>query len=164
MCKSSRQSCSLKKVFLEISQKSQGNTCIEVSILVKLQGSGLKLYLKSHFNISVFLIIFWNFYGRLFYRTPPESYGKTWFTSSELGVESLKARVKTPKCKSKFTSYEFKFTSYEFRSRSYEFQCLSYKLKSRSYESNARVQFYELLVPIHKFKNHQISENSNKQP
>ena len=32
------------KVFLEISQNSQQNTCARVSFLIKLQGSGLQLY------------------------------------------------------------------------------------------------------------------------
>ena len=38
------QTCSLKKVFLEISQNSQENTCARVSFLIKLQASGLKPY------------------------------------------------------------------------------------------------------------------------
>ena len=36
--------CSLKKVFLKISQNSQENTCARVSFLIKLQASGLQLY------------------------------------------------------------------------------------------------------------------------
>ena len=41
-CKSSNeepvaQRCSMKKVFLEISQNSQGNTCARVLFLIKLQ-------------------------------------------------------------------------------------------------------------------------------
>ena len=35
------QSCSVKKVFLEISQNSQENACSRVSFLIKLQASGL---------------------------------------------------------------------------------------------------------------------------
>ena len=35
--KSSHQRCSIKKVFLEISQNSQKNTCARVSVLIKLQ-------------------------------------------------------------------------------------------------------------------------------
>ena len=31
------QRCSVKKLFLEISQNSQGNTCAKVSFLIKLQ-------------------------------------------------------------------------------------------------------------------------------
>ena len=34
------RSCSVKKVFLKISQNSQGNTCVRVSLLIKLQTSG----------------------------------------------------------------------------------------------------------------------------
>ena len=36
--------CSVKKVFLEISQNSQENTCARVSFLIKWQASGLQLY------------------------------------------------------------------------------------------------------------------------
>ena len=36
------QRCSVKKVFLEISQNSQENTCARVSFLIKLQDSGLR--------------------------------------------------------------------------------------------------------------------------
>ena len=35
------RSCSVKKVFLEISQNSQENTCARVSFLIKLQASGI---------------------------------------------------------------------------------------------------------------------------
>ena len=38
------QRCSVKKVFLEISQNTQENTCTRVSFLIKLQASGLQLY------------------------------------------------------------------------------------------------------------------------
>ena len=38
------QSCSAKKVFLEISQNSLENTCARASFLIKLQGSALQLY------------------------------------------------------------------------------------------------------------------------
>ena len=36
------QKCSVKKVFLEISQNSQESTCARVSFLVKLQAWGLR--------------------------------------------------------------------------------------------------------------------------
>ena len=44
------QRCSVKKVFLEISQISQENTCARVSFLMKLQASGLwwLLYNRIH--------------------------------------------------------------------------------------------------------------------
>ena len=37
---------SMKKVFLEVSQNSQENSCVRVSFLTKLQTSGLQLYQK----------------------------------------------------------------------------------------------------------------------
>ena len=40
------QRCSVKKVFLEISQNSQENTCTGVSFLIKLQALGLTLLKK----------------------------------------------------------------------------------------------------------------------
>ena len=40
------QRCSVKKLFLEISQNLKVNTCARVSFLVKLQASGLQLYWK----------------------------------------------------------------------------------------------------------------------
>ena len=36
--------CSVKKVFLELSQNSQENTCARFFVLVKLQASSLQLY------------------------------------------------------------------------------------------------------------------------
>ena len=36
--------CSVKKVFLEISQNSQESTCARVSLFIKLQYRGLQLY------------------------------------------------------------------------------------------------------------------------
>ena len=38
------QRCSVKQVFLEISQNLQEDTCARVSFLIKLQASGLQLY------------------------------------------------------------------------------------------------------------------------
>ena len=38
------QKCSVKKVFLEISQNSQENNCARVSFSIKLQALGLQLY------------------------------------------------------------------------------------------------------------------------
>ena len=45
------QRCSVKKVFLGISQNSQENTCARISFLIKLQASGLRLstLLKKRF-------------------------------------------------------------------------------------------------------------------
>ena len=39
------QTCSIRKVFLEISQNSQGNTCARVSFLITLQASGIGVFL-----------------------------------------------------------------------------------------------------------------------
>ena len=44
-----------EKVFLEISQNSLENTCARVSLLIKLQASGLQLYYKRGSNTVVFL-------------------------------------------------------------------------------------------------------------
>ena len=54
------QRCSVKEVFLEISQNSQENTCTRVSFLIKLQASFLhrtplvaaSYYLKSKFGLE----------------------------------------------------------------------------------------------------------------
>ena len=40
------QRCSVKKVFLEISQNSQENTCTMVSFLIKLQAWDMQFLLK----------------------------------------------------------------------------------------------------------------------
>ena len=49
------QRCSVKKVFLEISQNSQENPCARVSFLITLQASGLQLYLKRGSGTGAFL-------------------------------------------------------------------------------------------------------------
>ena len=54
--------CSVKKVFLEISQNSQENTCARVPFFIKKRDSGK----------GVFLWIFRIFQEHLFYRTPPD--------------------------------------------------------------------------------------------
>ena len=43
----------VEKVFLEISQNSQENTCARVSFLIKLQAWGLQLY-KKEAQVQVF--------------------------------------------------------------------------------------------------------------
>ena len=58
--------CSVKKVFLEISQHSQESTCARVSFLIKLQAWGLQLCLQ------VFSCEFCEISKNAFsYRTPP---------------------------------------------------------------------------------------------
>ena len=49
------QTCSVKKVFFEISQNPQENTCASVSFLIKLQASGLQLYQGRDPGTGVFL-------------------------------------------------------------------------------------------------------------
>ena len=49
--------CSVKKLFLKISQNSQENTCARVSFLIKL---GLQLYIKRDSGAGVFLWILRN--------------------------------------------------------------------------------------------------------
>ena len=56
------QSCSVKKVFLEISQNSQENTCARVYFLIKLQATGNRCFpvnfakfLRTPYLISLFL-------------------------------------------------------------------------------------------------------------
>ena len=39
--------CSVKKMFLEISQNSQGNTCARVSFLIKLQAKACRFIKKT---------------------------------------------------------------------------------------------------------------------
>ena len=49
------QRCSAKKVFLEISQNSQENTCARVSFLIKLQAN----FIKKEALAKVFSYEFW---------------------------------------------------------------------------------------------------------
>ena len=51
------QRCSVKKMFLEISQNSQENICSRVSFLIKLQAqvTGLQLYQKRDSGTDVYL-------------------------------------------------------------------------------------------------------------
>ena len=64
------QRCSVKKVFLEISQSSQKNTCARVSFLVKLQASGLQ-FIKNETLAQVFSYEFCEISKKtFFYRAP----------------------------------------------------------------------------------------------
>ena len=56
-----KQMCSVKKVFLEISQNSQEKTCARVSFLIKLQSSDLQIFKKRNSDTGVFLLILWKF-------------------------------------------------------------------------------------------------------
>ena len=58
--RSSRQNAFCKKVFLEISQNKQENTCARVSFLIKFQALGLHRYQKRDSGTGVFPWILWN--------------------------------------------------------------------------------------------------------
>ena len=58
--------CSVKKVFLEISEKSQEDTCARATCLIKLQGWALQLYEKRGSGTGAFLWILRNFWEHLF--------------------------------------------------------------------------------------------------
>ena len=62
------QRCSVKKVFLLISQNSQENTCARVSFLIKLQTRGLQLYQKKRIWHSCFPVNFAKFLKTPFLR------------------------------------------------------------------------------------------------
>ena len=64
------QMCSVKKVFLEISQNLQENTCARVSFLIKLQ-AGICNFIKNGTLEQVFSCEFCEISkNNLFYRTP----------------------------------------------------------------------------------------------
>ena len=63
------QRCSVKKVALEISQNSLKSTCARVSFLIKLLGSGLRLYYTRLWRRS-FPVNFAKFLRTPFHRTP----------------------------------------------------------------------------------------------
>ena len=68
LIRSSHRRCSVrKKVFLEILQNSQENTCARGSFLIKLQAWACNFISGT----GVFLWILRNFKQHLFYRTPP---------------------------------------------------------------------------------------------
>ena len=53
--------CSLKKLFLEISQNSQENTCARVSFLIKLHGLACNLFIKKETLAQVLSVNFVKF-------------------------------------------------------------------------------------------------------
>ena len=65
---------------------------------------------------------------------------------NELGVESLKARVKIQKCEFQSTSYEFKFTSYQLNFTSYEFKYTSYEFNFTSYEFSLEISLFPRIL------------------
>ena len=64
------QTCSIKKVFLEISQNPQENTCARVSFLIKKLPQPAILFKKKLWH-RCFPVNFAEFLRTFFYRTPP---------------------------------------------------------------------------------------------
>ena len=65
------QRCSVKKLFLKISQNSQENTCARVSFLIKLQAQACNFIIKETLA-QVFFCEFCEISQNIFsYRTPP---------------------------------------------------------------------------------------------
>ena len=64
---SSHLRSSIKKVFLKISQNSQENTCVGVSILINLHASGLQLYQKKETTTQVFSCEFSEIFKNTFF-------------------------------------------------------------------------------------------------
>ena len=62
--------CSAKKVFLEISQNSQENTCARVSFIIKFAGLRSATLLKRRLQHRYFPVYFAKFLRTPFYRTP----------------------------------------------------------------------------------------------
>ena len=56
--------CSVKKVFLKVSQNSQKNTCARVSFLIKLQTSGN--FIKKEILAQVFPYEIWEIFMNTF--------------------------------------------------------------------------------------------------
>ena len=69
-CRSSQQRCSVKKVFMKISQNSQENTCARASFLIKLQVEACN-FIKKETLTQVFSCEFCEIFKNTFsYRTP----------------------------------------------------------------------------------------------
>ena len=62
--------CSVKRVFLEMSQNSQEKNLCQSLFFNKLQTQGLQPYSTRDSGTGIFLWILWNFKEHLFYRTP----------------------------------------------------------------------------------------------
>ena len=57
--------CSVKKVFLEILQNSQENTCSRVSLLIKLQASAKKETLGQVLSMNFVKLLITRFFAEL---------------------------------------------------------------------------------------------------
>ena len=69
--RSSQERCSIKKVFLKISQNSQENTCARVSFSIKLQATAC-IFIKKETLTEVFSCKFWEILRTIFLQNTPE--------------------------------------------------------------------------------------------
>ena len=81
--RSSRPEVFYKKVFLEISQNSQENTCARVSFLIKLHTKANN-FIKKETLTQMFSSAFWEIFKNTFYyKTPPMAAPESdWFYQS----------------------------------------------------------------------------------
>ena len=85
------QRCSVKKVFLEISQNSQKNTCVRVSFLVKFKPEACS-FIEKETLAQVFSCEFCKISkNTLFYRTPAAA-------ASTLSLDKLQRSLRNLKC------------------------------------------------------------------
>ena len=87
------QRCSVKKLFLEILQNSQENTCVRVSFFIKLQAYTCNVF-KKETLAQVFPSEFCeNFKNTYFYRTTLVATSdcsiKLWFSSQEFKFKAI---------------------------------------------------------------------------
>ena len=64
------QWCSVKKVFLEVLQNSQENSCARVSFLIKLQTSGIQICWKGDSGVGIFCEVCESSKNTFSYKTP----------------------------------------------------------------------------------------------
>ena len=85
------QRCSVKRLFLEISQNSQENICARVSFLIKLQAIGLRpATLKKEALAQVFFCEFCEICKRsFFYKTPPVAASVSFSKHADLEIVSF---------------------------------------------------------------------------
>ena len=82
--------CSVEKLLLKLSKKSQENICVAVSFLMMLRDSILQFYWKRDSNTSVFLRILRDFLKHLFAQNTSDGY---FWNALEIEMESESKRV-----------------------------------------------------------------------
>ena len=99
------QRCSVKKVFLEISQNSQGNTCARVSYLIKLQALVCK-FIKQDTLAQTFSCEFCEISKNTFlHRTPLVAASEN---TKGISAEATVQRVLQKRCYEKFRRIHMK--------------------------------------------------------